>query len=225
MERREQNRDFLKESHKLDKFSDQELAETIPGDAYVRISDVAMIMNRLSSRKEYRHAEQENDVFVQGLFKRLDQDIRNNAIPCRVLVEEEFQSEGRVPAAALLELVERMQLPDGGDQRAIKAKEDVFVADDPVFKEGDFRKKLTEQFPMRTPSTKGKIETREADHWLNIKRPMIMAIGLAAKYREQGRSIEKAEIPLYSETRNERAAFEQKRAEARRARTYRGNRY
>ena len=80
---------------------------------------------------------------------------------------------------------------------------------------------MNDSAPLRTASVEVKYVDKKTDRPLDVKRPLILAVGFAHMYRDQTDLIKTGKIPTYWETRQERVRQEQKRTNH----TYRGNRY
>ncbi len=222
-ERRERHRDFLKEARQLDQFDNDHLAESMDGDAYIKLEDVLYILRRLSAAQEYRFSSYDRQEFISPVLGALQQGIMSGEINCHIGLDEDLIEGCRVRAGDLLDILDRFELPDGAANNP-KASENVDVPVDAEFDDsalGRLRHKFSRTFPLRTPSVEVREERQETEQPLNIRRPLILAIGLAVLHREQSNAIEAEGIPTYKDTRQERKAREQKRKQAR---YYRGTR-
>lgn len=222
-------RDYRQESRKLDKYSNQELIDTMDRDKIVSVADIRKILRQLSARKEFNFNDNDSDYYVGPVFNHLLHRINRNEfedyIECFIRLEEDLKEHARIRVGDLLDVLADFELP-GGEDDAPKARETVAVAIDHDFDEstwlGRLQKRMNDTAPLRTPSVPVRYEDREMDQPLNIKRPFVLAIGFAALYKDQTRAVEAEEIPTFRDTFMERKYRAQRPGPER---VYRGQRY
>ncbi|MCB9996563.1 MAG: hypothetical protein H6869_09025 [Rhodospirillales bacterium] len=220
-DRMERYRDFRKETERLDRYDDQELFDTIDRDAYVKVSEVLNILKRVRNREAYRFSCDDFDEHAKPVFDKLFHEIEWGGVDCRIMLEEELKEDARVKAGDILNIIAAFELPSGRDDDP-KATEEIAVAVTPAFakgKLGEIQQRVNEVAPIRTPSVEVEYKREQASHALNVYRPLILAVGLAALYRDETRAIEAGNIPSYKETRMERQT---KNAKSKPPQHYRG---
>ncbi len=218
-------RDYAKESYHYDQYSNDSLLNGLDDDRFIRLGDITDIYKSVSARDKYRLSSHDHDEFVTPFINRVVHQIRRCEIECRMTPEEELPHDARVRVGDLAALFADYDFPDGSPDGR-RASEVIAVAVDPDFGEsplGQWRQKIYNAAPLRTPSVDVTYEKIMAEHPLDICRPLILSIGLASVWKSQNNIIEVASIPTFQETSIQRGVIERKRREVREGRVYRGN--
>ncbi len=222
--RQERYRDYARESRCYDGYSNKELLDGLTASCFVKLGDIRKIYKSVSGRDVYRLSSCDYDEFVMPFFDSVILRIRRGEMECRMLPDETLSCDARVKVGDLSALLAGSGFPDGKtDGRPATAL--IAVPVDPDFGEtlvDQVRRKIYEAAPLRTPSVEVKYEKVSADHVLDVFRPLILSIGMAAVWKAQNPIIESAAMPTYQETALQRTVLERTRRESRSARVYRG---
>lgn len=212
---------YARESVKQDDKSNGELFDMIDKDAWIRIYDVNKAINSLKHRTAYSLSPEDMTDFVHPVFSEIVRQVEKGAVPCHVRPEDNVFAEGFVQTKDFLGILGAYFSPERDAEAAIKSVCKVPVPVDPDFGDsatGQWRQKFYNAFPLRTPSAPVRYEKEQTGKEIDIRRVFLLAIGYAADHNKY---ID--DIPLYSETKQERAEITEKRKQARRR--YRGQDY
>jgi len=225
LERRERYRDYRKESRALDEYSNQQLMDTMDHGQFVRLGDIDELIGKLNGRLDFSFSGHDFETYLKPFFRALERKMDNGEIECRIRIPEKLNQDARIAVGDLLLLMNDFELPDGTDP-AHRVQEEIFVPVEQEFDQstwlGRLRTKAQEVAPLRTPSSDVEMQTEDTERMVNVKRPLILAIGYAAMYRPQNRVIEQDEIPMLRETKWQRQMAENQKAQE--PRYYRGHR-
>lgn len=224
-ERAERYRDWRHESRRLDRYDTAELIKTMDHNRWIKLGDVMTILDGVRARTEYRFNDNDWDQYVAPVFNQIKHACERTHIECRLDVLEHVLPDGRVRVGDALDILANFTLP-AGRPKDPAARQTIAIptgdtAHDTSKWHGRLLQRLADALPLRTPSSDVQFTDTAEDHQLNIHRPLVIAIGLAAKLRDQTKNIELAEIPTLRETQMERRLQAQKPKEAR---YYRGQR-
>jgi hypothetical protein len=228
-DRRAWARDYRKLSKKIERFTDHELVETMPKGEYVRLGDVRRIFTQIGARLEYDHSYENFMMYIEPVFQTLIEQAQRGDIPCFARVEEDLNVDGRFRVRDILAAILKAELPEGASQDTRFRTETIFVPIMPDIDEttqlGRIQRWFNTNLPLATPSTEGEEKEVTTEYVLNLKRPLIMAVGYASDYHGIGRAIAKYDIPKLEDTMFERSNFDRRRRQkAAEPRYYRGHR-
>ena len=214
-DRRAWARDYRKLSKKIEGFTDSVLVETMPQDEFVRLGDVRRIFTQIGARLEYDHSYEDFMMYVEPIFERLIAQAEIGEIPCHVRVEEDIKQDGRFRVRDILAALIKADLPEGGTQDTRYRTEKIFVPIEPDIDEstqlGRIQRWFNTNLPLATPSTEGEEKEVTTEIVLNLKRPLIMAVGYASDYHSVTRAIKQYDVPKLEEVMFERSNFERRR--------------
>lgn len=222
-------RSYNQDSHDQNQWNDYELIKGMDREGYVSLGDIKDILGRLRDRAEFRFSDDDFQKYLAPFLRKLEHDVVQGYIDGHLTPLEEAGDSARIKVGDVLDCLAEYEkdkgfLPDGLNPHGPVARETVYVAVDPEIDGstvlGKFQKRVQETMPLRTPTIDVTVEERETDRLLNVRRPLIMAIGYAAMERDQRPAIESMEIPTYSMSTVERQKMQS--ARAREPRYYRG---
>ena len=206
-ERAERYRDFAAESRKLDKYSNDHLIHEMDANQFVSMNDVLEILERLNARKEFRFSRNDFEEHVQPFLNAVQRGVNSGRVACHLKVYEDVMKDGRMRVGDLVDVLMEMHFPSGTEEDP-RATEIVYAPAPMEFDEntmlGRFQKRVHETAPLTTPSADVVEQRQESEHHLNVRRPLILAIGLASQYKPKDRIIESEQIPTYLDTKWER---------------------
>ncbi len=206
-ERAEQYRDFAADSRKLDNYSDDHLIHEMDANQFVSMSDVLRVLSRLQGRMEFRFSQRDFDDYIQPFWNTVERGVKTGRIACHVKVYEDVMEYGRMRVGDLVDVLMELDFPSGRESDP-RATEIVYAPAPMEFDEstmlGRFQKRVHETAPLTTPTADVVEQRQESEHHLNVRRPLILAIGYASQYNPKDRIIESEEIPTYLDTKWER---------------------
>ena len=213
---------YARKSRDSDIYSDDELIEQIDRNKLVLTGSVKRILRSIGNRKEFHFTDIDAETYILPVFNHLKRNVENGDMDCYIGIYEAITEGGIVKAGDFLDLVNKFDLPDGGETVSRKSVRTIPVPVETVFNDTPydrFRRKLAEKLPVMTPSTPVVYEEEETDHLLSLHRAFILAIGYAGDCRPH---VKREKPTTYNEVAQERDEAEERRNN--RNDYYRGNR-
>lgn len=215
---------YADDSRHYDSYSTAALIAALDPERCVRVADVMLIYKSVKKRSDFRLSDEDYNAHLPGFLRAVERAVKTKTIDAWLMPDEDMPGDARVRVGDLIALSGALALPDGSDP-SLKATEEQVTVIDPDFGDsrlGLFRQRLYDALPLRTPSAEVRYNLVPAEHPLNIYRPLVLSIGMAAVYMDQTDAIANAPIPTYADTATDRTGRLERQSRHRTVRSYRG---
>lgn len=219
---REQEIDYIKDSVRFDRLDDCELIPLIRRGGYIRVSDVMSIFQRLCVREEFRYSDFDWGIYGQTMLDDLEEEMRSGNMVAYADPIDLLPQDASVLQSDFVDFLLSCKLPDGGGDLDVCRHEVKVTPRSTNYDGGQLgavQEFMESQYPLRTPSVDVDVSYVPTSIKLNLKRPLLLAIGYAPEIE----GIDYA-LPKVVETLREREYYEELRLLPRR-RVYRGVEY